>query len=98
MKWLGRHVLTKDELSACLPSPFAPLKRPSLAARRKAGLCYHPAIRLMGGPMRRCSMSDYSRRDFLKTGLVAGAIASGGTLARGAVRRSATDWVTLGRS
>jgi 1-deoxyxylulose-5-phosphate synthase len=42
-------------------------------------------------------MGDYSRRDFLKTGLVAGAIASTGTLAL-ADRKSATDWVTLGRS
>jgi 1-deoxyxylulose-5-phosphate synthase len=42
-------------------------------------------------------MSDYSRRDFLKTGLVAGALAGTGTLAL-AERRKATDWVTLGRS
>jgi aryl-alcohol dehydrogenase-like predicted oxidoreductase len=42
-------------------------------------------------------MGDFSRRDFLKTGLVAGAIASTGTLAL-ADRKSATDWVTLGRS
>ena len=42
-------------------------------------------------------MSDFSRRDFLKTGLVAGALASTGTLAL-AERRTATDWVTLGRS
>src|ERR1700691_2719116 len=43
-------------------------------------------------------MSDYSRRDFLKTGLVAGALAGSGTLALGAARKTATDWVTLGRS
>src|ERR1035438_7683244 len=42
-------------------------------------------------------MSDYSRRDFLKTGLVAGALAGTGGLAL-AERKSATDWVTLGRS
>jgi aryl-alcohol dehydrogenase-like predicted oxidoreductase len=42
-------------------------------------------------------MSDYSRRDFLKTGIAAGALASTGTLAI-AERRKATDWVTLGRS
>jgi 1-deoxyxylulose-5-phosphate synthase len=42
-------------------------------------------------------MGDYSRRDFLKTGIVAGAIASSGTLAL-ADRKTATDWVTLGRS
>jgi aryl-alcohol dehydrogenase-like predicted oxidoreductase len=43
-------------------------------------------------------VSDYSRRDFLKSGLVAGALAGSGTLALGAARKSATDWVTLGRS
>jgi aryl-alcohol dehydrogenase-like predicted oxidoreductase len=43
-------------------------------------------------------MNDYSRRDFLKTGLVAGALAGTGTLALGAERRTATDWVTLGKS
>ncbi len=42
-------------------------------------------------------MSDYSRRDFLKSGLAAGALAGAGGLAL-AERRSATDWVTLGRS
>jgi len=41
-------------------------------------------------------MGDYSRRDFLKTGLAAGALAGSATL--GAERRKATDWVTLGRS
>jgi aryl-alcohol dehydrogenase-like predicted oxidoreductase len=43
-------------------------------------------------------MGDYSRRSFLKTGLAAGAVASAGPLALGAARRTATDWVTLGRS
>jgi aryl-alcohol dehydrogenase-like predicted oxidoreductase len=43
-------------------------------------------------------MRDYSRRDFLKTGLVAGAMAGSGTLAVGAARKTATDWVKLGRS
>jgi aryl-alcohol dehydrogenase-like predicted oxidoreductase len=43
-------------------------------------------------------MNDYSRRDFLKTGLVAGALAGTGTLTLGAERRTATDWVTLGKS
>ena len=42
-------------------------------------------------------MGDFSRRNLLKTGLVAGALASTGTLAL-ADRKSATDWVTLGRS
>jgi aryl-alcohol dehydrogenase-like predicted oxidoreductase len=48
--------------------------------------------------MRRFIMGDYSRRDFLKTGLVAGALAGSGTLALGAEHRKATDWVTLGKS
>src|ERR1700677_5149686 len=48
--------------------------------------------------MRRCIMSDCSRRDFLMTGLVAGALSGSGSLALGAARRTATDWVTLGRS
>jgi aryl-alcohol dehydrogenase-like predicted oxidoreductase len=43
-------------------------------------------------------MSDFSRRDFLKTGLVAGALAGSGTLVLGATRKTAADWVTLGRS
>jgi len=42
-------------------------------------------------------MGDFSRRIFLKTGLVAGALASTGTLAL-AERKTATDWVALGRS
>jgi aryl-alcohol dehydrogenase-like predicted oxidoreductase len=42
-------------------------------------------------------MSDYSRRDFLKTGIAAGALAGTGTLVL-AESRKATDWVTLGRS
>src|ERR1700677_1177069 len=49
-------------------------------------------------PMRRCSMSDYSRRDFLKTSLAASALATAGTLPLSAERNTATDWVTLGRS
>jgi 1-deoxyxylulose-5-phosphate synthase len=43
-------------------------------------------------------MSEYSRRDFLKTGLAAGALASAATLPLHAERKKATDWVTLGRS
>jgi len=43
-------------------------------------------------------MSDYSRRDFLKTSLAASALATAGTLPLHAERRTATDWVTLGRS
>ena len=41
-------------------------------------------------------MSDLSRRNFLKAGVAAGALASG--LPLQAERASATDWVTLGRS
>ncbi len=43
-------------------------------------------------------MSDYSRRDFLKTGIAAGALAGSGPLALGAAPKKATDWVKLGRS
>jgi aryl-alcohol dehydrogenase-like predicted oxidoreductase len=41
-------------------------------------------------------MSSFSRRDFLKTGIAAGALA--GALPLNAEKQSATDWVTLGRS
>ena len=43
-------------------------------------------------------MANYSRRDFLKTGLAAGALAGVGSVPLKAARATATDWVTLGRS
>jgi aryl-alcohol dehydrogenase-like predicted oxidoreductase len=43
-------------------------------------------------------MSPYSRREFLKTSLVAGTVASVGALPLHASRRTATDLVTLGNS
>src|SRR5271166_3020085 len=43
-------------------------------------------------------MAHYSRRDFLKTGLAAGALAATGSLPVRAAGGTATDWVTLGRS
>ncbi len=43
-------------------------------------------------------MSHYSRRDFLKTGLGAGAVAVAASLPLQAARQTATDWVTLGKS
>ena len=49
-------------------------------------------------------MANYSRRDFLKTGLAAAAVAGAAPLvlrkglALGAARQTATDWVTLGKS
>ena len=43
-------------------------------------------------------MSQYTRREFLKSGLAAGALAAGGSLPLFAARQSATDWVTLGKS
>ena len=43
-------------------------------------------------------MSRYTRREFLKTGLAAGALAVTGALPRSATRQTATDWVTLGKS
>ncbi|HEY3453386.1 MAG TPA: aldo/keto reductase [Bryobacteraceae bacterium] len=43
-------------------------------------------------------MAHYSRRDFLKTGLAAGALVSAGSLPVKAAPETATDWVTLGKS
>jgi predicted aldo/keto reductase-like oxidoreductase len=43
-------------------------------------------------------MAHISRRDFLKTGLAAAALAGGGSLPLVAARETATDWVTLGKS
>ncbi|MDR3674074.1 MAG: aldo/keto reductase, partial [Acidobacteriota bacterium] len=43
-------------------------------------------------------MVRYSRRDFLKTGLAAAALAGAGSFALKAARETATDWVTLGKS
>lgn len=43
-------------------------------------------------------MAHYSRRDFLKTGLAAGALASTVNLPLKADPQTATDWVTLGKS
>jgi len=43
-------------------------------------------------------MAHYSRRDFLKTGLAAAAVAGASSLPLRAARGTATDWVTLGRS
>ena len=41
---------------------------------------------------------NYSRRDFLKAGLAAGALAGAGRLPLKAATGTATDWVTLGKS
>jgi aryl-alcohol dehydrogenase-like predicted oxidoreductase len=43
-------------------------------------------------------VSNYTRREFLKTGLAAGAFAVAGTLPLRAARATATDWITLGKS
>ena len=43
-------------------------------------------------------MSHCSRRDFLKTGLAAGALAATGSIPSIAKGATATDWVTLGKS
>jgi aryl-alcohol dehydrogenase-like predicted oxidoreductase len=43
-------------------------------------------------------MSHYSRRDFLKAGLAAAALAGAGSFRLRAARQTATDWVTLGKS
>src|SRR5690348_12543434 len=43
-------------------------------------------------------MAHCSRRDFLKTGLAAGALVGAGSLPVKAARETANDWVTLGKS
>jgi len=43
-------------------------------------------------------VSPYSRREFLKAGVGAGALAVAATLPLRAARQTATDWVTLGKS
>jgi aryl-alcohol dehydrogenase-like predicted oxidoreductase len=43
-------------------------------------------------------VTEHSRREFLKAGLAAGALATAGTLPLAAERRTAADWVTLGRA
>jgi len=43
-------------------------------------------------------VSHYTRREFLKTGLAAGALAVTGGLPLHAARQTATDWVMLGKS
>ena len=43
-------------------------------------------------------MGNYSRRNFLRTGLAAGVLAATGRLPLRAAGGSATDWVTLGKS
>ncbi len=43
-------------------------------------------------------MAHYSRRDFLKTGVVAAVLAGARSLPLIAARETATDWVTLGKS
>ena len=43
-------------------------------------------------------MPRNARREFLKTGLAAGALAFTGSLPLNAARQTATDWVTLGKS
>ena len=43
-------------------------------------------------------MSHYTRREFLKSGLSAGALVASGSLRLSPARQTATDWVTLGKS
>ena len=43
-------------------------------------------------------MAHYSRRQFIKTGLAAGALAGAGSLPLKAAPQTATDWITLGNS
>ena len=48
--------------------------------------------------IRGAPVSHYTRREFLKTGIAASALAATGTLPLAAGRQTATDWVTLGKS
>jgi predicted aldo/keto reductase-like oxidoreductase len=50
------------------------------------------------GTFMEVSMSRYSRRDFIKTGLAAGTLAGVGSLPMHAARPTATDMVTLGKT
>jgi aryl-alcohol dehydrogenase-like predicted oxidoreductase len=43
-------------------------------------------------------VTNYSRREFVKTGIAAGALAMAGGLPVRAAQQTATDWVTLGKS
>lgn len=43
-------------------------------------------------------MSELSRRNFIKAGVAAGAVATSGTLPMRAATEAATEWVTLGKS
>jgi 1-deoxyxylulose-5-phosphate synthase len=43
-------------------------------------------------------MSEFSRRDFLRTGVAASVLCGSGSLALAKHKRSATDWVKLGKS
>ena len=43
-------------------------------------------------------MPQYTRREFVRAGLAAGALAVAGSLPLRAARQTATDWVTLGKS
>jgi aryl-alcohol dehydrogenase-like predicted oxidoreductase len=43
-------------------------------------------------------MAQHTRREFLKTGLAAAALAGAGSIPLVATRQTATDWVTLGKS
>jgi len=79
-------------ITIALPWPFDTLS-PSVEAATP--LYYTRAIiRLIRG----ASMSHYTRREFLKTGLAAGTLAVTGTFPLSAARQTATDWITLGKS
>src|SRR5580658_9189126 len=43
-------------------------------------------------------MAQFTRRDFLKTGVAASVLTAGGAALAKPTKRSATDWVTLGKS
>ena len=72
-----------------------PLDTHSPPAEAASPLHYTCAfIRLIRGAF----VSHYTRREFLKTGLAAAALAVTGSLPLSAARQTATDWVMLGKS
>src|SRR5271165_4693582 len=68
------------------------------ANRESGGVITFPQNRWLRGPAAEVLMSPFTRRDFLKTSIAAGTMASFGTLSLNATRRTATDVVTLGKS
>src|SRR5690348_14828408 len=69
----------------------------SACSGRRRSVLPFPQLAFRAPGPRRFSMNGYSRRDFLKTGIAAGTVASVGTPLL-AEKRTALDKVTLGKS